>query len=279
MERQKSIRFVYVNKGESIKGKLLASDYPNIIFIDRGTLAESVNDASFNDSKFYGRICFLLAIGYDVFVDDGLSMVSKKGGLALNFHLNKRIPFVTTKVVDFTSEDVLQKGVYELDVDSANKLSLTFGFEATFVLDKENGDKGIVDKGHVTRDFAKSYKDYLDFLEREGNQQNFKQFEGTLVKFTCEGKVGHVISIPALDTDEKHNSHITVRSCLKAVLSGPIVGMFDNDIYSFKLSEIDKTVLDKVPVKDPLITISNYKAVDVEVTGPYVYALEVANQK
>lgn len=275
METTDKVSKIFVNFGTSLIGRLLPESFQ---LITRNIVGvESASDAAFNDSKFFGTIAYYLALGKHVLLDDAASVLAKKGGFSFSFHLAKRVPTVKYRVivVDYDGNDpkVLsfeQCRQSDLNVDEergpshASDLVLTFGYNASFHFEKE-------ETGHVTRNFGVSYDLFLDWLERDDDgSRKGKIFQGEILKFTVDGKkVGHVVSIHEMDTKSRKNSHITVRSPIKAVLSGAIVGKFEEKIFEFHLKDIDPN-----SKTDSLIKVESVGFTEVQINEPYVYAVE-----
>lgn len=269
---------IFVNFGSSFKGDLSHS----VRILSRKIVGiESVNDSSFNDSKFYGYLSFCLALGFHIFLDDGETVVTKKGGLSLPFHLSKRVPNVDYSIVlvDYkgsdagllklkqcSQEEMIERALnLQKAPENVSLLSLTFGYSTSFRLEND-------ETGHVTRDFNVSYDTFISWLE---NQRHVgKIYKGEILKFQVDGKkTGHVVSVPELDNDTRKNSHITVRSPIKAVLSGAIVEKFEQKIFQFHLKDIDPN-----SKTDALISVETSGNTDVKIENHYVYAVEVSKK-
>lgn len=278
--------FVYFGLDENIDFLFKKCLYPfgNIRYVCRQDEIETANP-NLTDSKLYGLIAFHVANGYDIFIP-GMSLLSKKKTFAFSFHFNKlfgkNIAYDLFFVDAAEEIEILQKGerisfdrCAEIVTTSSRRtpnfddISLTYGYLADFSWNnyKENG--------HVTWDYALSFDDYSKFAEHHANKfdKEHKHVNGEVLKFTVisendKTQVGHVISCPSLDDPTHSNRHITFRSPIKAVLSGPIVGKYLEGKLQFKLSEIDPETK-----KDAQINIESLGFTEVDTTTLYVYVI------
>lgn len=260
-----------------------------------------------------GSICVSVALGKNILVTDASTLVTKKGGISLTYHLGKRCPklpngweFVLVESIDqdrptleklrtalvrctrseeiktcrldqveISSVPFLTEPTIDSTPNSPNEVRVTCGVLARHIRVAE----GYYDEvnGHVTRAFGISLEE-SKVVEQEQVEAKIigGTFTGRIFHLKVNGKYGgYIVSVPDLDNDTRKCSHITVNTTVKSSLSGPILEKYFDGKVEFRLGEVDEKA--KGDQAMHVISIEKGEGTFVQVTGWYVYALESSN--
>lgn len=263
---------IFLTIGSIPKQILELSQKKGITFINKNDLLENANDASFNESKFMGIVALSIAQGKIIILDNAESFVTKKGSLSLNYHIAVRANNTPVKYIlicDNPTDSKIFKCVNEvISIDQfenyntaiskpdMSKIKVTCGL---------TGTAGTT-SGHITRAFNISFVD-SELLKEHNSIYLQKTYLGINIGLTVNGKSGgSVIHIQDLGP----TAHITNKTSIKAVLSGPIVEKYNDGVMEFQLKDIDPSAKQDLTIK-----IEKTEDLQVLVTGWYCYALEV----
>ena len=258
-----------------------------ITIVDRDSFKETASDLQFNESKWYGTICFLLSRGCSLMITDVQEMLSKKSELSLLYHISVRLgikngyyryilvdnvqPNTTWKMEPMRNW-IIKNGETMTAVDfekydiSVEKPPIIHGIKVTCGLLSKHIQNGDEVTGHITRAYGVTVDDAE--LMHENNATHIgKKYNGEIIELTVNDKQGGSI---VMLNELGDLSHVTNNTTIRSALSGPVLGKYMNNIYEFKLNDIDEKVKQN----------SNLKVVkagdtDVEIIGWYVYAINI----
>lgn len=254
----------------------------NITYIDQLELRESASDKSFNDSKYFGTICSLIAQNKTIALSNATQLLTKKGSIMLAYYFTTRIPNVVPEDFKYfvvgtsgvkISDDKkfntwAEKGATyltpeQLSTQEFKSTTNTFFATCGFLTSHIQNNAEVT--GHCTRGYGVSYEDALALRLKYADSIK-KDFSGDIYEITANGlKGGTIISIPSLD----NLAHITNNTIIKSSLSGPVLAKFNANIFEFPLQDIDPT-----SKQNPIIKISKIGETSIITTGWYEYAVE-----
>ena len=267
-------------------------DTKHLLIVDKNSTYESASENLFNGSKYDGTVCLKVAEGHTVVLPNAEDFITKKGNLQLAYNLTSRIPSTKNENYQFilvsenphyepkVKESSLETWVrvhgkimtvkdftaYEVPKTTLTKpydLKVTSGL---LTLHKQDGNDVI---GHTTRNFNVALSDSTSAHENNAMYIGQK-YPGQIIKLTLDdGKSekdgGHIIMVKDLG----EVAHITVRTGIRAALSGPVLEKYNAGTYEFQLQEIDPG-----NKQNPKVKVSKVGDTEVTITGWYTYALE-----
>lgn len=256
-----------------------------ITVVDRDSCNENASDASFNESKWYGTICFLLAQGLPLLITDAQEMLSKKKELSLPYHIKTRLgklnhrfilvenvqPITTWKMDPLrewmkTNAELMSAeefGKYDL---SANKPPVTQGIKVTCGLLSRHLQDGKEVTGHITRGYGIDI-DAADLSHENNGVHIGKTFKGEIIGLTVNGKPGGTI---VMINELGDLSHVTNNTTIRSALSGPVLGKYTSNINEFTLQDVDPNAKQNSNLK-----VAKIGDTDVQIIGWYTYAVNL----
>lgn len=258
-----------------------------ITVVDRDSFNETANDVTFNESKYYGTVCFLLSQGVPLMITDAQEMLSKKKELSLPYHVMTRLGVkkgyyrfilvenvqpVTTWKMDPLREWMAKNaeimtaeefGKYDLTVE---KPPVIQGIKVTCGLLSSHMQDGKEVTGHITRGYGLSVDD--SDMAHENNGPNIgKTCKGEIIELTANGKPGGSI---VMINELGDLSHVTNNTTIRSALSGPVLGKHMNSISEFTLKDIDPNAKQDLNLK-----VAKIGDTDVQIIGWYTYAINL----
>lgn len=289
MENSKSIIILLSgNLSQEIQTTL---ENNNVVIFDINQTNESASDKIFNESKFFGLISISVASGNIVAIRDAELYMTKKGNLSLLNSFTRRIPGTSENNYNF----ITVSDIYMIDKKLSTQLNLlltwskknatimsyseflkyefknnspiksnikvTCGLTCKFFNDK----KEIEGDGHKTCAYNISIDEANKLLD-EYKVHFGQEYDSKIISLNVENKQGgHIISIPKLGA----TAHITLNTCIKSSLSGPVLEKFNQDMLKFNLIDIDPTIK-----QNKTIELKHSSNGSVEIIGWYMYAVD-----
>jgi len=267
-------------------------DTKHLLVVDKVSTYESASENLFNGSKYDGTVCLKVAEGNTVVLPNAEDFLTKKGNMQLTYNLTARVPPTKNENYQFilVSENPLYEpkvketpletwarvhgkviSVKEFTAFEVPKTTLEkpYDLKVTSGLLTSHKQNGNDVTGHMTRNFNVALSDSKSAHENNAMYIGQK-YPGQIIKLTIDdGKSekdgGHIIMIKDLG----ETAHVTVRTSIKAFLSGLVLEKYNAGTLEFNLQEIEPSAK-----QNPKIKVSKVGDTEVTVTGWYTYALE-----
>lgn len=276
---------VFLCQGKPSEELLKVLQKKGIIHIDQLSLTESASDKAFNESKYMGTRARHLANGIPFLVSNALELITKKGGLSLNFHFSKKVPSVPYEFIligDFdkdpepkSNEEKLLSNVpkrltikelFDFDMSEVSKIAFdTSLVKVTCGFLTKHKQKGLDITGHITQSFGISLEEAAE-LEENRSIHFGKTYESSIINLTINGEKdgGSIIMVP----DIGETSHITNNTIIRSVLSGPVLEKYNAGIFEFNLKDIDEKAKQEITIK-----LEKTEDTEVSIIGWYIYVV------
>lgn len=248
-----------------------------IVTISKAKCHENASDQSFNDSKFFGTVCKMLAIG-DPFVitsvDD--TFVTKKGGMVLDYHISTRLgpkkvsyhvlsAEKTNRFKEWAKKNGVMTSIEDLSGMKTSSFNDEYRYTCGFLVKYGDGMTG-----HITRAFDVDWKYVCDEEESESARIG-DVIDGEVVQIRIEEKnSGRIIHVPSLKNLKNEYPHITENTLIKSSLSGPVLQM----LHLHDRTEFDMLELDPTAKKSLVLKLTTVSSVPVQISGWYSYVLQ-----
>lgn len=280
------IATIVLIKGDVTTTQLEILKNKNIILHRPEDTYENANDKSFNESKFFGDVCVSLH-GNNIALPNAETYVNTKGNFGLVYTLGKRmklpakdIRFIVVCNTQIQAEKtnglsgwILKNNAEIMNDDEfkecniqPNKVNVELKVTCGLMCRSLNAQEKEPVVGHRTCAFGVTLNEACK-LKEDNNEHMTQTYDGCNIMLTVDGKPGgSVIAIGSLGS----TAHVTNNTIIKSVLSGQVVEKYNNNVMQFKLSQIDPSTK-----QDKNITIEKTADTKVEITGWYVYAIDL----
>lgn len=267
-------------------------DNKHLIVFTRESTYESASENMFNGSKFTGTLCQKVAEGNTLVLQNAEDFITKKGTLQLFYDLTTRIPPTKSENYQFilmtdNAEPEPKSKEFQLvawakthakimsvkDFTSfevpKTTLSKPYELKVTSGLLTTHKQNGLDVTGHMTRNYNVTVSDATSAHE---NNAMFigKKYPAQLIKLTVddgksEKEGGNIVMVKDLG----ETAHVTVKTLIKAALSGQVLEKYNAGTLEFNLQDIDPS-----SKQNPKLKVSKVADTEVLVSGWYTYALE-----
>lgn len=221
------------------------------------------NNEGYNDSKFYGSVCHEFLTNPAIAFPNADTLLTKKGALTFPYHMSTKLPNIVFKYVlvcDKKKGDLKKNSseekLYNLCVSKGYNIissSLCDDFILSNSIKSESGNYLYTcglnacfnnKKYHCTRGYGITLQEQNELEKTNIIYQN-KEYNGIVLNLTINNKPGgKVVYIPELGS----TSHLTVNTTIKAMLSGPLIQKFLDNVTTLNLKDIDTTAKVDMPI-------------------------------